>query len=61
MKIVTQRDGKHTWIALKDNNGIYHCLIDDSHQSKSFILAAHLYLKEDIKKLREMLKKEGYN
>jgi hypothetical protein len=61
MKIVTKKDGKHVWVALKDNNGIYHCPIDDSHQSQSLYLAGHLYAKEQAVKVKEMLKKEGHN
>jgi len=60
MEIVTKRDGKYIWIALRDAQGIYHCLVDDSHQSESIYFAGHLYLKEQAFKVKEMLKKEEH-
>jgi len=60
MKIITKRDDGYVWVALKDKNGIYHCPIDDSHSSKSIILAGHLYHKDHAQKIIEMLKKEGH-
>ena len=60
MKIVTKRDGKFIWVALKDKKGIYHCPADDSHWSKNLVSAGHLYSKDMAMRVKEMLKREGH-
>ena len=62
MKITTKRDGKFTWIALKDNKGYYHCWFSEEHTSDNFILAGHCYLSNgsQIQSIKRLLKKEGH-
>ena len=60
MKIITQKEDKYIWVALRDINGLYYCPIDGAHKSISIQLAGHLYHKDHAQKMVEMLKKEGH-
>ena len=61
MKIVTKRDSKYTWIALKDNKGVYQCWFDNNIRSKDMVLAGNLYLSNgsQLNNIKQLLKKEG--
>ena len=62
MKIVTKRDGKFTWIALKDKEGNYYCWFNNSIKGKNIILPGNLYLTNgySLPNIKNILREEGH-
>lgn len=59
MRLVTKRDGKYVWVALKDKEGYYHCWLDDCCRTKSLIVAGILYSRDEVDSIRQLLTEEG--
>ena len=60
MKIITKRYGKYYLLALKDNSGYYHNIIDDNLVSHKIDLAANLYYKSQVESWKKILRSEGH-
>ena len=59
MKFAMKRDGKFVWIALKDDNGLYHNYIDpDGIVNHDIKLAGYPYLPETARGIKEAYKRD---
>lgn len=59
MRLVTKKDGKYIWVAIKDKEGYYHCWLDRCCRSKSIRVIGTLCSKNEVESIRRLLTKEG--